>query len=79
MLSFVAWTYFVLRYAGFKVLVFDLFGNKSDKKEVGMLMWVLLIPIFFAVGGIEVVSMRNKVNRLEEIFMRLVDKSGSPA
>jgi F-type H+-transporting ATPase subunit a len=55
-LSFVAWTYFVLRYAGFKVLVFDLFGNKSNKKEVGMLMWVLLIPIFFAVGGIEVVS-----------------------
>jgi ABC-2 type transport system ATP-binding protein len=26
--------------------------------------------------GIEVLSMRNKVNRLEEIFMRLVDKSG---
>ena len=55
-LSFVAWTYFVLRYAGIKVLFFDLFGNKADKKEVGMLMWVLLIPIFFAVGGIEVVS-----------------------
>jgi F0F1-type ATP synthase membrane subunit a len=55
-LSFIAWTYFVLRYAGFKVLVFDLFGNKADKKEVGMLMWVLLVPIFFAVGGIEVVS-----------------------
>jgi F-type H+-transporting ATPase subunit a len=55
-LSFVAWTYFVLRYAGFKVLVFDLFGNKADKKEVGMIIWVLLIPIFFAVGGIEVVS-----------------------
>ena len=55
-LSFVAWTYFVLRYAGFKVLIFDLFGNKANKKEVGMLMWVLLVPIFFAVGGIEVVS-----------------------
>ncbi len=27
--------------------------------------------------GIEVISMRNKVNRLEEIFMRLVDKSGA--
>src|SRR5690242_14379533 len=27
--------------------------------------------------GIEVLSMRNKVNRLEEIFMRLVDKSGA--
>jgi ABC-2 type transport system ATP-binding protein len=29
--------------------------------------------------GIEVLSMRNKVNRLEEIFMRLVDKSGANA
>ena len=55
-LSFLAWTYFVLRYAGFKVLVFDLFGNKANKKEVGMFMWVVLVPIFFAVGGIEVVS-----------------------
>ena len=27
--------------------------------------------------GIEVLSMRNKVNRLEEIFMRLVDKSAN--
>ncbi|MCP5327271.1 MAG: ABC transporter ATP-binding protein [Steroidobacteraceae bacterium] len=29
--------------------------------------------------GIEVLSMRNKVNRLEEIFMRLVDKSAAVA
>ena len=29
--------------------------------------------------GIEVVSMRNKVNRLEEIFMRLVEARGAPA
>jgi hypothetical protein len=28
---------------------------------------------------VQVLSMRNKVNRLEEIFMRLVDKSGAPA
>jgi ABC-2 type transport system ATP-binding protein len=28
-------------------------------------------------SGIEVLSMRNKVNRLEEIFMRLVDKGDS--
>ena len=33
-ISFLAWTYFVLRYAGFKALVFDLFGNKADKKEL---------------------------------------------
>ena len=29
--------------------------------------------------GIEVLSMRNKVNRLEEIFMRLVEKRGNGA
>jgi ABC-2 type transport system ATP-binding protein len=29
--------------------------------------------------GIEVLSMRNKVNRLEEIFMRLVEGRGAPA
>jgi ABC-2 type transport system ATP-binding protein len=30
-------------------------------------------------GGIEVVSMRNKVNRLEELFMRLVESRGGGA
>jgi ABC-2 type transport system ATP-binding protein len=29
-------------------------------------------------AGIEVVSMRNKVNRLEELFMRLVETGGEP-
>ncbi|MGA1376188.1 MAG: ATP-binding cassette domain-containing protein [Steroidobacteraceae bacterium] len=29
--------------------------------------------------GVHVISLRNKVNRLEEIFMRLVDKSGAAA
>lgn len=56
LVSFVGWTYFVLRYAGIKVLVFDLFGNKSDKKEIGFPMWILLSFIFIGVGGIEVVS-----------------------
>jgi len=30
-------------------------------------------------GGVEVVSMRNKVNRLEELFMRLVEAKGATA
>ena len=55
-ISFVAWTYFVLRYAGFKVLIFDLFGNKADKKELSFPMWLMLSFIFLGVGGIEVVS-----------------------
>ena len=32
-----------------------------------------------SVNGIQVTSMRNKVNRLEEIFMRLVEKSAAAA
>jgi ABC-2 type transport system ATP-binding protein len=28
--------------------------------------------------GIEVLSMRNKTNRLEELFMRLVEQQGKP-
>ena len=55
-ISFLAWTYFVLRYAGLKVLIFDLFGNKADKKEIGFPMWILLSFIFLGVGGIELVS-----------------------
>ena len=56
LISFLAWTYFVLRYAGLKVLIFDLFGNKADKKEIGFPMWILLSFIFLGVGGIELVS-----------------------
>jgi F-type H+-transporting ATPase subunit a len=52
----VAWTYFVLRYAGIKVLVYDLFGNKADPNEVPKIIYILLFPIFFMVGIIEVVS-----------------------
>ena len=51
-----AWTYFVLRYAGIKVLIYDLFGNKADPREVPKVIYVLLFPIFFMVGMIEVVS-----------------------
>jgi F-type H+-transporting ATPase subunit a len=52
----VAWFYFVIRYAGLKALVRDIFGNKADIKDVGPLMWAMLFPIFWAVGAIEVVS-----------------------
>lgn len=60
-ISFLAWAYFVLRYAGFKVLIFDLFGNKADKKEMNYGMWLTLSFIFLGVGGIEVVSILFRV------------------
>jgi F-type H+-transporting ATPase subunit a len=50
------WGYFVLRYAGFKALFFDLFGNKADKQDVGTGIYILLFPIFIGVGFIEIVS-----------------------
>ncbi len=60
-LSFLAWTYFVLRYAGLKALVFDLFGNKADKKELSTPMWLMLGFIFLGVGGIEVLSIASRL------------------
>jgi F-type H+-transporting ATPase subunit a len=59
--SFLAWTYFVLRYAGVKVLIFDLFGNKANRKEIGWGMWIMLSFIFIGVGGIEVVSIAFRI------------------
>ncbi len=67
-ISFAAWTYFVLRYAGVKALVFDLFGNKADRKEIGWVLWILLSFIFIGVGGIEVVSI---LFRLVSLSFRL--------
>jgi len=67
-LSFGFWTYFVLRYAGIKVLAYDLFGNKADQREIGLPMWLLLSFIFLAVGGIEVVSI---LFRLVSLSFRL--------
>jgi F-type H+-transporting ATPase subunit a len=51
-----SWTYFVLRYAGIKVLLYDLFGNKADVRDVPKVIYIMLFPIFFMVGMIEVVS-----------------------
>lgn len=50
------WLYFVLRYAGVKTLVFDLFGNKADPAGIPKVIYLFLFPVFFLVGMIEVVS-----------------------
>jgi len=51
-----AWGYFVLRYAGIKTLLYDLFGNKANPDEVPKVIYIMLFPIFIGVGIIEVVS-----------------------
>lgn len=50
------WLFTVLKHAGPKVLLHDLFGNKSEIKEVGVALWLFLGAIFLMVGVIEVVS-----------------------
>jgi F-type H+-transporting ATPase subunit a len=54
--SFVAWFIIVWRYAGIKTLLFDLFGNKADRKEIPAALYWSLSVVFLAVGVIEVLS-----------------------
>jgi F-type H+-transporting ATPase subunit a len=56
LVSFVAWLYFIFRYAGTKAILFDLFGNKAERSEVPAVIYYFLFVIFFAVGLIEIVS-----------------------
>jgi F-type H+-transporting ATPase subunit a len=54
--SMACWLYFVLRYAGPRALLYDLFGNKADRREIPGVIYYLLFVIFFGVGLIECVS-----------------------
>lgn len=54
--AFMGWLYFILRYAGIKLVLFDIFGNKADKREIPAFIYYFLFVIFFAVGLIELVS-----------------------
>jgi F-type H+-transporting ATPase subunit a len=56
LVSFGAWFIIVMRYAGPGLLMFDLFGNKADKKELAPAIYWGLSVIFLIVGAIEVVS-----------------------
>lgn len=52
----VAWLYFVVRYAGVKHMIYDWFGNKADRREVPLPIYLFLTIVFFAVGVIEIIS-----------------------
>jgi F-type H+-transporting ATPase subunit a len=51
-----AWLFISLKVAGGKFFIWELFGNKADKKETPKVIYIGLIPIFLGVGLIEVVS-----------------------
>jgi len=50
------WIYFIVKYAGLRVIIKDWFGNKAEKSEVSSIIFAFLGIIFIAVGFIEVIS-----------------------
>lgn len=56
LVAMAAWLFISLKVAGPKFFIWELFGNKADKKETPKPIYMMLIPIFLAVGVIEVVS-----------------------
>src|SRR5690606_2880235 len=56
LVAFIAWLYLIFRYAGPKVILHDIFGNKADKREIPAAIYYFLFVIFFAVGIIELIS-----------------------
>jgi F-type H+-transporting ATPase subunit a len=56
LVSFGGWAIIVLKYAGPKLIIKDLFGNKADKKETPGWLYPFLTLVFLFVGLIEVFS-----------------------
>jgi len=56
LVAMVAWLFISLKIAGGKFFIWELFGNKADKKETPTPVYFMLIPIFIGVGFIEIVS-----------------------
>jgi F-type H+-transporting ATPase subunit a len=56
LISFGAWAIIVFKFAGPKVIMMDLFGNKADRNETPGWLYPILSLVFLAVGLIEVFS-----------------------
>ncbi len=56
MVSFGGWLIMIFRFAGPKLILHDIFGNKADKKELPAALYYGLSVIFFFVGFIEILS-----------------------
>ncbi len=54
--SFGAYLIIIFKYAGPKLILWDLFGNKADKKETPSWLYPFLTLVFLLVGCIEVFS-----------------------
>lgn len=51
-----AWFYYIFKYAGLKLILKDIFGNKADKAATPKAIYLVLFLVFAGVGLIEVIS-----------------------
>jgi len=56
LISMVVWLYVILKFVGFKAVLYELFGNKADRREIPAPIYYFLFLVFFAVGIVEVIS-----------------------
>lgn len=56
LVAFIAWLYFILRYAGPAAVIRDLFGNKAEKGDMPIALYLFLYLLFFLVGVVEILS-----------------------
>ena len=56
LVAMIAWLFISLKVVGPKFFIWELFGNKADKKETPAFIYFMLIPIFLMVGVIEIIS-----------------------
>ena len=56
LVAMATWLFISLKVAGAKFFIWELFGNKADKKETPKPIYIMLIPIFLMVGFIEIIS-----------------------
>lgn len=54
--AMIAWFVISLKVVGPRFFIWELFGNKADKKETPKAIFLALIPIFILVGFIELIS-----------------------
>lgn len=55
-ISFGAWLIIIFKFAGPKLIIQDIFGNKADKSETPVVLYYVLSLVFIIVGLIEIIS-----------------------
>ena len=56
LIAMIAWAYLTIKIVGPKFFIWEIFGNKANKKETPQIIYAVLTPVFLFVGLIEVVS-----------------------